>query len=260
MTVTTTSLIKAAGAAAAAAGAIFIAVQINHPPLDASPPTPPSGWSAASAKVVMAVLALAGITGMYLRQVRQSRRPRARRLPRLRRRLPRHVRRPGHGRVRPARRWPTPSPASSTTSSPRPPAAPRTGDIGTCRSCSTSPGAGYLLGGLIFGIALFRAGVLARWAAALLAVSTVGTAALAVLPGGVQPADGRPRRHRAHRPGRLPVADDQREPRRVPPTRRRVPPRSRRPQSDDHRPATPADATWTPRASGAGRSRPPSSR
>jgi hypothetical protein len=39
-----------------------------------------------------------------------------------------------------------------------------------------------MLGGLIFGIALFRTGVLARWAAALLAVSTVGTAALAVLP------------------------------------------------------------------------------
>jgi hypothetical protein len=34
----------------------------------------------------------------------------------------------------------------------------------------------------VFGIALFRTGVLARWAAALLAVSTVGTAALAVLP------------------------------------------------------------------------------
>jgi hypothetical protein len=43
-------------------------------------------------------------------------------------------------------------------------------------------GAGYILGGLIFGIALFRTGVLARWAAALLAVSTLGTAALAVLP------------------------------------------------------------------------------
>ena len=39
-----------------------------------------------------------------------------------------------------------------------------------------------MLGGLIFGIALFRARVLARWAAVLLAVSTVATAALAVLP------------------------------------------------------------------------------
>ena len=43
-------------------------------------------------------------------------------------------------------------------------------------------GACYLLGGLVFGIALFRANVLARWAAVLLAVSTVATASLAVLP------------------------------------------------------------------------------
>jgi hypothetical protein len=38
------------------------------------------------------------------------------------------------------------------------------------------------VGGLIFGIALFRARVLARWAAALLAVATVATLALADLP------------------------------------------------------------------------------
>jgi len=43
-------------------------------------------------------------------------------------------------------------------------------------------GAGYVLGGLLFGIALFRTGILPRWAAALLAVSTVSTAALAFLP------------------------------------------------------------------------------
>ena len=39
-----------------------------------------------------------------------------------------------------------------------------------------------MVGGLLFGIALLRSGVLARWAAALLALGTVGTAALAVLP------------------------------------------------------------------------------
>ena len=36
MTVTTTSLTRAAGISAAAAGAIFIAVQINHPAMDVS--------------------------------------------------------------------------------------------------------------------------------------------------------------------------------------------------------------------------------
>jgi hypothetical protein len=56
------------------------------------------------------------------------------------------------------------------------------GDIGGLQTLSDVVGAGYVLGGLGFGIALFRARVLARWAAALLAVSSVATAALAVLP------------------------------------------------------------------------------
>ena len=41
---------------------------------------------------------------------------------------------------------------------------------------------GYLAGGCLFGIALFRARVLARWASALLVAGTVATLALAVLP------------------------------------------------------------------------------
>ena len=40
----------------------------------------------------------------------------------------------------------------------------------------------YLAGGLVFGIALYRARVLARWAAALLAVGGVVTVALSVMP------------------------------------------------------------------------------
>jgi hypothetical protein len=43
-------------------------------------------------------------------------------------------------------------------------------------------GIGYMVGGLIFGVALFRARILARWAAALLAVATIATASLAFLP------------------------------------------------------------------------------
>mgnify|MGYP003437503541 FL=1 len=35
---------------------------------------------------------------------------------------------------------------------------------------------------MIFGLALLRAALLARWASALLAVTTIGTLALAVLP------------------------------------------------------------------------------
>jgi hypothetical protein len=43
--------------------------------------------------------------------------------------------------------------------------------------------AGYMLGGLLFGIATFRAGVLPRWAAGLLAVAgPLGPVAVALLP------------------------------------------------------------------------------
>jgi hypothetical protein len=40
----------------------------------------------------------------------------------------------------------------------------------------------YLAGGLVFGIALYRARVLVRWAAALLAIGGVVTVLLSVLP------------------------------------------------------------------------------
>jgi len=40
----------------------------------------------------------------------------------------------------------------------------------------------YMAGGLVFGIALFRANVLARWASGLLAVATVLSMAIPFLP------------------------------------------------------------------------------
>ena len=58
-------------------------------------------------------------------------------------------------------------------------------------------GVGYMVGGLIFGIALFRTGILARWAAALLAVGTIGDGRARGAAGLVQPAVRRPRGHRA---------------------------------------------------------------
>ena len=58
-----------------------------------------------------------------------------------------------------------------------------TGDIGLHADRDSGvQGVTYLAGGLVFGIALYRARVLARWAAALLAVGSVVTVALAVLP------------------------------------------------------------------------------
>jgi hypothetical protein len=44
----------------------------------------------------------------------------------------------------------------------------------------------YMLGGLLFGIALLRAGILPRWPAGLLAVSSVLTPAAALLPHAIQ--------------------------------------------------------------------------
>jgi hypothetical protein len=59
---------------------------------------------------------------------------------------------------------------------------PASGQIGHLNELLLVSGIGYALGGLVFGIALFRAGVLARWASALLALATVSALALAVLP------------------------------------------------------------------------------
>jgi hypothetical protein len=183
MTVTTTGLSKAAGIAAAVAGTIFIAVQINHPGFDTFL-TDTNEWVIrCSAKAVMCVLALAGITGMYLRQARQAGAlgfvgyivfavgylmmfatevMAVAFLPALTDKAPAFV-----NNVVIASGGGSPS-----------------GDIGHLQSFFSLAGVCYMLGGLLFGIALFRARVLARWAAALLAVSTVATATLAVLPQG----------------------------------------------------------------------------
>ena len=72
MTVSPPLLIRAAGAAAVAAGALFVAVQIGHPPLDLTSITTTEVAARNTFKVLMAVLALAGITGMYLSQVRRN--------------------------------------------------------------------------------------------------------------------------------------------------------------------------------------------
>jgi hypothetical protein len=180
MTITSSGLTKAAGVAAATAGAIFIAVQINHPPMVAASVETTEWVVRSTAKVVMSVLALAGITGMYL-----------------------HTRSragwPGYllfaagylamfateviaATVLPTVVGSDPGYVSDVLVS----AAGGTpaGDIGGMQTVLNLAGIGYLLGGLTFGVALFRTGLLARWAAALLAVGAVATAALAVLPEG----------------------------------------------------------------------------
>lgn len=181
MTITTTGLTRAAGLSAAAAGLIFIAVQINHPTMDVASVATTEWVVRNSAKVLMGALALVGITGLYLRQVRQvgvfgligylllsagyllmfaTEVISAYVLPTLANLAPGYV-----NDILVAAAGGTP-----------------VGDIGAMKTVLAVTGAGYMIGGLIFGIAMFRARIVARWAAALLAVGTIGTASLAVLP------------------------------------------------------------------------------
>jgi hypothetical protein len=60
-------------------------------------------------------------------------------------------------------------------------------DLGVLPTVWTLTGLVYILGGLLFGIATFRASILPRWAGALLALSTVLAPLGALLPNASQP-------------------------------------------------------------------------
>ena len=181
MTITHATLTRSAAVAAIAAGLIFMGVQIGHPHSDVTAVTTTEWAVRNSFKGVMTALALAGITGMYLRQVKQigplgllgyllfgagyltimsvafvS----AYVLPTIAESDPGYV-----NDVLAA--------ATNGTAA---------GDIGLMQAALTVSGITFLGGGLIFGIALYRARVLARWASALLAVASLLTVTLAVLP------------------------------------------------------------------------------
>ena len=181
MTITTTRLTRWAGLSAVVAGLLFIGVQINHPTLDASTITTTEVTLRSTAKLVMAVLALVGITGVYLSQIRQI----------------------GMlglvGYLLLSALYLVLIPIEFTAGYVLPSVADTdpafvndvlavsvggssTGDIGLLQSAFLAAGALYIAGGLVFGIALIRARVLARWPAGILIVGTVATLALAVLP------------------------------------------------------------------------------
>jgi hypothetical protein len=181
MTITTTKLTRAAGLSAVAAGLLFIAVQVRHPHLDVTFVTTTEWKVRETMKVLFGAGALVGITGMYLRQVKQIgvlgllgyvvysvgylalmgvEVVGAVVLPSIAHTAPGYV---------------TDVLAVAT-------GGHAAGDIGLMQTLIAFMGIGFLGGGLLFGIALFRANVLARWAAALLAVAAVATAVRAVLP------------------------------------------------------------------------------
>lgn len=181
MTITPTSLTRAAGIAAVAAGAIFIGVNIGHPHLDATSVTTTEVIIRSSLKVVMAALALVGITGMYLSQVRRNGLLgligylvfAAGYLALM---IPPYI----AAFVLPAIADTNPEYVNDVLAA----AAGRsfTGDIGPLATVFQVQGFAYLGGALLFGIALFRAHVLTRWATVLLAVSGLLSATLTVLP------------------------------------------------------------------------------
>jgi len=181
MPITTTKLTRAADLAAVASGVLFIAVQVKHPEITLDFVQTTQWKVRQGMKVAMATLALAGIAGMYLRQVRQVgllglvgwlllslgylvmlcvEMIALVVVPTIVQTSPEYV----SGVI-----------AVATNSS-------STADLGLFRTLNMVVAVGYLLGGLVFGIALFRAGILARWAAALLAVAAVATMTIPLLP------------------------------------------------------------------------------
>jgi hypothetical protein len=182
MTITPNLLTRWAGIAAASAGALFIGVQINHPQLNAISVQTTEMGVRDSLKVLMAALALVGLTGLYLNQIRK------------------------HGLlgligyvvfalgylsimcVAFTAAYVLPEVATSSTGFVNDALAANTargtvkGDLGALDTVMKVGGFAYMFGSLLFGGALYRARVLPRWAAALLAVAGLATAVLSLMP------------------------------------------------------------------------------
>jgi hypothetical protein len=181
MTITSTTLTKAAGLAAIAAGLTFIGVQVGHPHVDAESVGTTEVAVRTAFKVLMAALVLVGITGMYLRQITKTG---------LLGLVGYVVLGAGYllimsttivsGFALPAIADTNPDYVNDVIDAAT--GGTPTGDIGLLQPILQLQGALYLAGGLAFGIALYRARVLARWAAALLAVGGFASVVLSQLP------------------------------------------------------------------------------
>src|SRR4051812_10808821 len=181
MTITATTLSRASGVAAVAGGLLFIAVQIKHPLLDAPFSTTTEYAVRETAKIFMAVLSLVGVTGIYLRQVRQTG------VLGLVGYLVLAVGYLGIFGSQVVGVFVLPTLAAAepgfvndvfAVAVSRPPV----GDVGPLPVLIMGGGFAYVAGNILFGIALFRARVLPRWAAALLTVGAVAILATSQLP------------------------------------------------------------------------------
>jgi hypothetical protein len=181
MTITPSKLSGAAGVAAIAAGLLYASIQFVHPAEEVANVTG-STWAIVHyLTVLMGVLGLAGITGMYLKQVKETG------LLGL------------SGFLLLGLFYLTVIANSFVEAFVLPPLAEQAphiatdilgifggaaadGSLGPLEGISTFAFAVYFLGGLTFGIAIFRARILARWAGILLAVGSVSTALLPLFP------------------------------------------------------------------------------
>jgi hypothetical protein len=185
MAPTASRIIRWSGLSAMAAGITFAGIQPIHPP-DVLASVTTGTWAIiTSAKLTMCFFYLLGIAGLYARQVGES----------------------GWlglaGYLLFSLSWalqigfvfaePLILPVLATTA----PqfvvsylgvvnGSPGTLNIGALVPLYEAVGILYMLGGLVFGIAMYRAKVLPRWPAALLAVVAVLTPAAALLPHAVQ--------------------------------------------------------------------------
>ena len=185
MTITASSLIRWAGLAAVVAGIIYAGIQPIHPP-DVLASVNTTAWGIITpVKTVMALLVLLGITGLYARQVKETAWlglagfllfglswalnlafifAEAFIMPPLASAAPKFVEGffgivNGH---------------------------PTLMNLGLLPAIYALVGVLYLLGGLLFGIATFRAGILPRWAGGLLAGTALLTPLAAMLPHAIQ--------------------------------------------------------------------------
>jgi hypothetical protein len=183
--ITASSLIRWAGLSAVVAGLIFAGIQPIHPP-DVLASVNTTAWAIITPiKTVMALLLLLGITGIYARQVEKI----------------------GWlglaGFLAFSLCWSLELAfifAEAFIIPPLASAAPQfvEGFFGIVNGSPVEMNLGalptiyklmsllYLLGGLLFGIATYRAGILPRWAGGLLAVTALLTPLAAMLPHAIQ--------------------------------------------------------------------------
>jgi hypothetical protein len=181
MTITTSALTRAAGVSAVLSGLLFILIQPVHPQESVAAVTGTAWVVVALMTMAMAVLGLVGLSGIYFRQVRETGLPglvgylmfgsfylvttawtfvEVFVLPQIAEDAPQFV-----------------DDFLGVTAG-----ASAQGDVGALPQFFAVVSGLYLVGGLVFGIAVYRARILQRGAAVLLAVGTVLSLTAAVLP------------------------------------------------------------------------------